>query len=114
MLQLNLFSAQSRFSYMEVLGTVGILPFLALVGWRKLPSELRFLLILVPPIWFGVHYWKVVAWESRLFLVPVVSIFLPAALIVVNASSRPEPDREATASLENPDENSPSVCGSAK
>jgi hypothetical protein len=102
MLQLNLFSAQSRFSYMEMLGTVGILPFVALLGWRKLPSELRFLLLMVPPIWFGVHFWKAVAWESRLFLVPVVCVFLPATLFAVSTGLRCDRKEAIDSDARNP------------
>ncbi len=88
MLKLNLLSGMARYSYMEVLGTVSLLPFLIIFLWRELPDSLKKLFILMVPVWFGIHYWSVVTWESRLFLVPVVIVLLPSTLrLIQNASS---------------------------
>lgn len=83
MLKLNLLSGMSRYSYMEVLGTVSLLPAIIIFYWRETPNLLKKLFIWMMPIWFGIHYWSVVAWESRLFLVPVVIVLLPAVLSLI-------------------------------
>ncbi len=83
MLKLNLLSGMARYSYMEVLGTVSLLPMMVLIYWRQTPDLLKKLFLWMLPIWFGIHYWSVVAWESRLFLVPVVVVLLPAVLSLI-------------------------------
>lgn len=87
MLKLNLLSGMARYSYMEVLGTVSLLPLIILYYWRETPDLLKKLFVWMIPIWFGIHYWSVVAWESRLFLVPVVIVLLPAVLSLIEKSS---------------------------
>lgn len=86
MLRLNLFSAMAPYTYMEVLGTVSVLPVVMLLSWRALRPIWRQLFLLIVPVWFLVHLVSVVCWESRLFLVPLVVVFLPAVLdLVMNA-----------------------------
>ena len=87
MLQLNLVSAYARYSYMEVLGVVSVLPFVVAIFYNKLHPLLRWLFILIVPAWFGIHYVSVVAWESRLFLVPLVTVLMPATLYLIANSN---------------------------
>lgn len=87
MLKLNLLSGMARYAYMEVLGTISLLPFLALICRREIPDLFKKLFIWMVPVWFAIHYWSVVTWESRLFLVPVVIVLLPIALLLIEKSS---------------------------
>lgn len=80
MLRLNLLSAKSIFSYFEVFGTLNILPFWCLYHFKKSNRILQISFWSLIPIWFAVHYSLVVAWESRLFLVPTALVFLPMTL----------------------------------
>lgn len=80
MLKLNLFSAVGFKAYMELLGTFGVIPFIILYKFKSFPLILRQWFIFMVPIWFLVHYISVVAYQTRLFLVPIILIFLPMML----------------------------------
>jgi hypothetical protein len=83
MLDLNLASRYAPYMYLEALGTVSLLPLIMLLRWRDLRPVWKQLFVLVVPGWFGIHLWSVVCWESRLFLVPLVLVLLPAVLDLV-------------------------------
>jgi len=80
MLKLNLFSSVSAKTYGEMFGVFGFLPIWCLLIFKKIPKILQIFFITLIPIWFGVHLISVVAYQSRLFLVPTLLIFLPAVL----------------------------------
>lgn len=87
MLKLNLFSSVSMKSYFEMFGTMVVLPLLFLYSFRNQSYLLRVLFIALLPIWFGVHFYSVVAYQSRLFLVPTLLVLLPGFLEIVERHS---------------------------
>jgi hypothetical protein len=60
--------------------TVSILPLLALWKFGRLPDTLKGFFWIVVPVWMIVHLTSALANETRLFLVPVALIVIPAAL----------------------------------
>jgi hypothetical protein len=78
-------------TWVFLFATLGILPLLALAGWRGWPPVLRRYFWAVVPVWFPVHFALAHAPETRLFLVPQVLIFVPGALWAVRhfATRRP-------------------------
>lgn len=97
MLKLNLLSSVSVKTYMEMFGIFGILPVWILSGFRKTNYYLRVFFLALVPIWFGIHLWSVVAYQSRLFLVPTLLVFIPAILerIELHFKERPSEDLSA-------------------
>lgn len=93
MLKLNLFSSVSAKSYFEMFGTIVLLPILFLYNYKKQSSLLQILFLALLPIWFGVHFWSVVAYQSRLFLVPTLLVLLPAFLEIIERYSQSQIER---------------------
>lgn len=83
MLKLNLFSAVAVKSYCELIGTFGVIPFIILYRFKVFPHLLKKWFLFLIPIWFAVHYISVVAYQTRLFMVPIILIFLPMMLWLV-------------------------------
>lgn len=80
MLSLNLFSSIGVRGYMELIGIQGVIPLFILYKFIDFPYLLKKWFLFIVPIWFFVHYLSVVAYESRIFLVPLTIIFLPMFL----------------------------------
>ena len=80
MLKLNLFSAVGVKAYFELIGTFAVIPFLILYRFKSFPELLRKWFVFLVPVWFAVHFVSVVAYQTRLFMVPMVLIFLPMIL----------------------------------
>lgn len=76
-------------SWVHLAATFGIFPLLALAGWRDWPRALKTWCWAVVPVWFAVHFFFGAVAETRLFLVPFVLVFVPGALIAVQASLPP-------------------------
>ena len=71
-------------SWVQMFGTMGILPFLAIFSIGMWPAVLRRFFWAIVPLWFGVHFGWAVPWaESRYFLVPQSLIFIPGVMIAV-------------------------------
>lgn len=70
-------------TYVRVLGVLGIVPPVALYGWRSWPPVLQMFFWAVVPIWFTVHLAAAILAESRLLLVPQALVFLPGALLTI-------------------------------
>lgn len=83
MLKLNLFSAVGAKAYLELLGTYGIIPLIILYKFRSFPYLLRKWFLFLTPVWFAVHYLSVVAYQTRLFMVPFVLIMIPMLLWLI-------------------------------
>lgn len=83
MLKLNFFSAIGIKSYFEMLGMFSVIPFICLYRFYSTSYLLRVWFIFIVPIWFLVHWTFVVAYQSRLFLVPTLIIFLPMFLQII-------------------------------
>lgn len=80
MLKLNLLSSVSIKTYMEMFGVFMVLPVWCLMIFRQMHPSLRLFFLVLVPVWFAVHLWSVVCYQSRLFLVPTILIFLPAVM----------------------------------
>jgi hypothetical protein len=80
---LLLHNLKNRYTYFSGFATVTLFPFIALLGWKKWPSILRRLFLLMVPIWLIIHSFSSVMAEVRLFLVPYVLILLPAAILII-------------------------------
>ncbi len=83
MLKLNLFSAVAMKSYFELIGTFGVIPFIILYKFRAFPHLLKKWFVFLVPAWFAVHYISVVTYQTRLFMVPIILIFLPMMLWLI-------------------------------
>lgn len=64
-------------------GMFNILPLLTFIAFKRLPIRLKLLFWVIVPIWFIIHYSMTACHESRLFLVPTILVFMPAALVLV-------------------------------
>lgn len=84
MLSLNLFSAVGFKAYMELIGTLGVIPLIILYKFKSFPILLKKWFLLIVPIWFLVHYVSVVAYQTRLFLVPFVLILMPMLIWLID------------------------------
>jgi hypothetical protein len=83
MLKLNLVSLLAVKSYFEMIGAFAVLPFICLYKLRSSSQILQVWFIALVPLWFGVHFVSVVAYQSRLFLVPTLIIFVPMMLEII-------------------------------
>ncbi len=83
MLKLNLFSAVGFKAYMELIGTFAVIPFIILYKFKSFPHLLKKWFLFLVPLWFLVHYVSVVAYQTRLFMVPILLIFIPMMLWLI-------------------------------
>jgi hypothetical protein len=60
--------------------TLSILPLLTLWEFTRLPDFVKGLFWLMVPLWFAAHLAMALANETRLFLVPLATVFIPGAL----------------------------------
>ncbi|PIB34635.1 hypothetical protein BFP72_04025 [Reichenbachiella sp. 5M10] len=88
MLKLNMLSLVSVKSYFEMYGTVLFLPFLIFFGLKKYSHYLIIGFFYLVPVWFAIHLVMVVAYQSRLFLVPTLLILIPMLLQLVSTESK--------------------------
>jgi len=88
MLKLNLLSADGIKAYFEMIGTFSVLPFIILYRFRRFPALLRTWFIAIVPVWFLVHWLTVVTYQTRLFLVPTILIFIPMMLWLIENYTR--------------------------
>ena len=95
MLRLNLFSPIGIKSYFEMIGTFGVIPFIILYKFRRFPALLRLWFIAIVPLWFSVHLLTVVTYQTRLFLVPTILIFLPMMMWLIENSLVQKTNRSA-------------------
>lgn len=93
---LLVFNATRVLTPVQLFAVLGIVPLLALAGWRRWPPVLRAFAWALVPVWLVVHAFAAVVAEARLFLVPQALVFVPGALFLAQASggaasrSRPE------------------------
>lgn len=83
MIKLNLASAVAAKAYFEMIGVFAVIPFIILYTFNRYPVLLRTWFIVLVPIWFAVHIYSVVIYQTRLFLVPVILVFLPMLLWLI-------------------------------
>lgn len=82
-LEFFLFNIRFFNMYPQLIGTLGILPLLAIFWFKRLPFFLKSIGILIVPFWIIIHLFKSMAMETRLFLVPQALIFIPAVLCLI-------------------------------
>jgi len=87
MLKLNLFSAVGFKGYMELIGTLAVVPLIILYRFRTFPYLLKKWFIFLVPAWFGVHFISVVVYQGRLFLVPLIIVMIPMILWLIENRS---------------------------
>lgn len=90
MLQLNLFSAVGMKAYLELIGTFAVIPLIILYTFKRYPHILKVWFLFMVPLWFAVHYVSVVAYQTRLFMVPMILIMMPMILWLIEQSIREE------------------------
>ena len=90
MIKLNLLSSVGVKAYFEMLGAFSILPFIILYKFRSFPLLLRVWFLGIVPAWFAVHIYSVVIYQTRLFLVPIIIVFIPMILWLIESYYRKE------------------------
>jgi hypothetical protein len=86
--------------YPQLIGTLGLIPFITIFGFRRLPIPLKSWCLLIVPFWIIIHLVKSTAMESRLFLVPQALIFIPAMLWLIEDFYRNHsPGKESVANV---------------
>jgi hypothetical protein len=80
-LDLLSYNLHRRRMWLEMLGTFGVVPFLAALLWRRWPPVLRACFWAVVPVWFLVHPLLAYLSETRYMLVPQAVIFIPGLLV---------------------------------
>lgn len=88
MLKLNLLSGVAVKTYNEMFGVFAFMPIWCLFIWKQMNRDLKIFFIVLVPIWFGIHWVSVVAYQARLYLVPTFLIFLPAVLEYIENTFR--------------------------
>jgi hypothetical protein len=79
-------------TWRQLIGTLSIIPIIALIGYKKWPLQLRIFFWAIVPIWFIVHAFSAIMAESRLFLVPQAMVFIPGALYSLKQPAPPADD----------------------
>jgi hypothetical protein len=82
-------------TWMQATLTLGLLPILAGIFYKRWPASLKAFFWAVVPLWLGIHFVAAVVAESRLLLVPQALVFIPGALL--GLSSPPKPPENPTA-----------------
>ena len=67
-------------TYRNLLGTLTIVPFLALLSYSSFPAGLKGFFWAIVPAWFAIITYAAILAESRLVLVPQALVFIPGAL----------------------------------
>jgi hypothetical protein len=70
-------------TYYSVLSTYSLVPIMAILNWKHWPNLLHRIFWFMVPIWLLIHSFTSHMAEARLFLVPYVLIFLPAAFLTL-------------------------------
>jgi len=89
------FNLTNRFTLPELLGSFGLLPALALLGWRRWTPELRRWFWLIVPLWLVLHLSFGLVRETRLLLVPHALLLLPGLLLCFEGRPAPPATRPA-------------------
>ncbi len=95
MLKLNLMSAVGVKAYMELIGTFAVIPLIILYKFRLFPHLLKKWFLFLVPLWFVVHFVSVVAYQTRLFMVPMVLVLMPMMLWLVEKETLKIKEQEA-------------------
>lgn len=88
MLKLNLASATAVKAYMELIATFAVIPLIILYKFKSFPYLLRKWFLFLVPVWFLIHFISVVAYQTRLFMVPFILIMLPMLLWLIENETK--------------------------
>jgi hypothetical protein len=90
MLKLNLMSGVGVKAYLELIGTFALIPIIVLYRFKIYPHLLKKWFLFMVPVWFFVHYVSVVAYQTRLFMVPMILIMLPMVMWLIENTIKEE------------------------
>jgi hypothetical protein len=88
MIKLNLLSSIAIKNVFEIYGVLSVLPLIVLIGYNYCGELTRKWFWSLVPVWFGLHFTFVVAYQSRLFMVPLVLVFIPMCLEIIDGYYR--------------------------
>lgn len=89
-LDMVLFNLTDQKSYYYLFFTLGLFP-LTLLFWKRWPEVLKIFAVAILPVWVVIHLVFGAVFETRLFFVPLILIFLPAAGLLIQESIRKTP-----------------------
>jgi hypothetical protein len=89
-LDLLVYSLGDRQHLVLLFAGLSIFPLLALVYWRRWPTSLKQFFWAIVPIWIVVNALFAFLPEVRVLMVPMVIVFLPAALYAVQGEGAPK------------------------
>jgi hypothetical protein len=72
-------------TWVQLAGTLSIVPIVALLSYRSWPRTLRAFGWMLVPAWFAIHWVIAVMSETRLLLVPMALVLVPGALLPFGA-----------------------------
>lgn len=100
MIKLNLLSASAMKTYMEMFGVFGFLPFWSILLIKRMDYHLRVFFWVIVPVWFLIHIATAIGFQSRLYLVPTILVFIPSVLAYIQATFVSNHKMEVAAELE--------------
>jgi hypothetical protein len=86
-LPLFLFNVSEWLTWVQLFAVLGILPVLAVFGYRYWPMPLRVFAFSLVPMWVVIHSFAAVMAESRLFLVPQALVIVPGAMFLAQSGT---------------------------
>jgi hypothetical protein len=88
--QLLAFNLFRMITWVQLLATLGVLPLMAWIAFRRWPHPLKMFFWIIAPLWIIIHLFLGVLAETRLLLVPDALISIPGALFLLNPERRVE------------------------
>ncbi len=82
---LLIYNLTRSFTWGQLLQTLGFIPVIGLLFFFKWPRLWQRFFVIVVPAWFVIHFVLSVAAETRLFLVPLLIVFIPGVLFGLKA-----------------------------
>jgi hypothetical protein len=70
-------------TWFENMGTSSILPLISIYFFKRSTYFFKSTFLSIVPIWYFIHLFFTFSWESRIFLVPTIVIFIPMSIIQI-------------------------------
>jgi hypothetical protein len=86
----------SRQTWLQMMLVLGPIPLFAVAWYKDVPTVLQRMMLCIVPLWLLIHSLLGVMAEARIFLVPQILIFIPAALLALRGT------RAVQVSVSNP------------
>jgi len=80
MIKLNFFSSASIKTYMEFFGVFAFFPIWAVFILKSADGRLKTFFYTLVPVWFALHLYTAIGFQTRLFLVPTILVIIPVVL----------------------------------